>query len=76
MLHRPIAVDRSPTMKTRSTAFGLELKTPGVMTVKDEISWLERIQYIPEPVARRLRPDGILTVFYPQTFRFCLMPRV
>src|SRR5205807_2802215 len=34
-------------------------KKPGVRTVKEEISWLERIQYSPDPIKRRLAPGGI-----------------
>jgi hypothetical protein len=34
-------------------------KNPGVRTVKEEISWLERIQYSPDPIKRRLAPGGI-----------------
>src|SRR5438132_10670048 len=34
-------------------------KNPGVRTVKEDISWLERIQYSPDPIRRRLAPGGI-----------------
>src|SRR5207244_9819511 len=34
-------------------------KKTGIRTVQEEISWLERIQYSPHPIKRRLAPGGI-----------------
>src|SRR3989442_7887277 len=54
-----MVVDIIPTIEINKVPRESDWKSPGVRTVKDEISWLERIQYSPDPIRRRLAPGGI-----------------
>src|SRR3989442_15599981 len=54
-----MVVDIIPTIEINKVPRESDWKSPGVRTVKDEISWLERIQYSPDPIKRRLAPGGI-----------------
>src|SRR3989442_2045586 len=54
-----MVVDIIPTIEINKVPRESDWKSPGVRTVKDDISWLERIQYSPDPIKRRLAPGGI-----------------
>src|SRR6266581_4077196 len=59
MIEIPRAADIIPTIVIKDAPNSSPWKNPGARTVKDDISWLERIQYSPDPIKRRLAPGGI-----------------
>ncbi len=58
-IQSPTVADTIPIIVMNDVPNSLVWKNPGVRTVKEEISWLERIQYSPDPIKRRLAPGGI-----------------
>src|SRR6266571_7817438 len=60
MIEIPRAADIIPTIVIKDAPNSSAWKNPGAKTVNDDISWLERIQYSPDPIKRRLAPGGIL----------------
>ena len=57
-IQRPATIDIIPISVTGLSDGEKESKIPGKRTVKDEISWLDKSQYRPEPIRRKLTPDG------------------
>lgn len=59
---RPMPEDNIPTVRISVVPRLVGPKVFGTRTVNDEMSWLDNIQYNPEPIRIRLSPGGVLLI--------------